>query len=148
MRSILLLILFFYCGVSWGQGSGFSFSYTGPTQILVGQDCVAELNWGHPNTPTVSSNLPGGFIVSFNIYSISGGYQMGDEVSGGSVVTVFYQAIDNFGNSALFGFTITFTDNIPPTFDPLSLPPNLTVNCIANFPVANVEVHDNCEDFD
>ncbi|HUR30490.1 MAG TPA: hypothetical protein VMZ69_03605, partial [Saprospiraceae bacterium] len=148
MRSFLLLVILFYCGLSYGQGSGFSFSYTGPTQILVGQDCVAELDWGHPNTPTASSNLPGGMIVSFDIYSISGGYDIGDDVGGGTVVTVFYQAIDNFGNSALFGFSIAFIDNIPPVFDPLSLPPNLTVNCTGNFPVAAVEVHDNCEDQD
>ncbi len=135
-------------GVSFGQGNGFSFTYTGPNQILVGQDCVAPLNWGHPNTPTVTSNIPGGMIVSFNIYSISGGYAIGDLVGGGTTVTVFYQAIDNFGNSALFGFTISFTDILPPVFDPTTLPANLTVNCTGNFPVADVEVHDNCEDQD
>ncbi len=135
-------------GVSFGQGNGFSFTYTGPNQILVGTDCQAPLNWGHPNTPTATSNIPGGTIVSFNIYSISGGYDIGDLVPGGTTVTVFYQAIDNFGNSALFGFTITFTDNIPPVFDPTSLPANITVNCTGNFPIADVEVHDNCEDFD
>lgn len=86
--------------------------------------------------------------MSFNIYSISGGYEINDDVPGGTTVTVFYQAIDNFGNSSLFGFTIAFVDNVPPTFDPLSLPPNLTVNCTGNFPVPDVEIHDNCEDQD
>lgn len=148
MRLILLLAFLCGYGVVFSQGSGFTFTYTGPTQILVGEDCVAILDWGHPNTPTVHSNIPGGMIVSFEIYSISGGYDIGDPVQGGTNVTVFYQAVDNFGNSALFGFTIGFIDNIPPTFDPLSLPPNLTVNCTGNFPIADVEVHDNCEDAD
>jgi gliding motility-associated-like protein len=128
------------------QGSGFSFSYSGPSQILVGVDCEAPLDWGHPNTPTVMSNIPGGMIVSFDIYSISLGYEIGDLVPGGTTVTVFYQAIDNFGNSALYGFTISFVDLIPPAFDPLSLPPNLTVSCINIVPPpADVEAFDNCE---
>lgn len=148
MRSILLFACLCIAGVCIGQGSGFSFSYTGPTQINVGQSCTAALNWGHPNTPTATSNIPGGFIVSFNIYSISGGYQIGDQVPGGTTVTVFYQAVDNFGNTALFGFTIAFVDTIPPTFDPTTLPQNLTVNCTGNFPIADVEIHDNCEDQD
>src|SRR5215204_3696812 len=104
----VLVFIIFIIGLCPGQGSGFSFNYSGPTQIVVGPDCIEPLNWGHPNTPTVTSNLPGGMIVSFNIYSISGGYQIGDIVGGGTVVTVFYQAIDNFGNSALFGFSIAF----------------------------------------
>src|SRR5688572_29430818 len=148
MRSILLLISLFAWVLSYSQGNGFSLTYTGPNQIIVGQDCVAELEWGHPNTPTVQSNIPGGMIVSFEIYSISGGYDIGDDVHGGVVVTVFYQAIDNFGNNALFGFTIAFIDLLPPVFDPLSLPPNLTVNCTGNFPIADVEVSDNCESDD
>src|SRR4030095_11808313 len=148
MRLILLLAFLCGYGVIFSQGSGFTFTYTGPTQILVGEDCAAGLDWGHPNTPTVHSNIPGGMIVSFEIYSISGGYDIGDLVQGGTNVTVFYQAVDNFGNNALFGFTIGFIDNIPPTFDPLSLPPNLTVNCTGNFPIADVEVRDNCEDAD
>lgn len=148
MRGVVLPVLLFFCGLCYGQGSGFTFSYTGPTQIIVGPDCIAELDWGHPNTPTATSNIPGGSIVSFNIYSISGGYEIGDDVGGGTVVTVFYQAIDNFGNSALFGFSIAFIDLIPPAFDPLSLPANMTVNCTGNFPVADVEITDNCQDQD
>src|SRR5687768_628311 len=148
MRSYLLLAILFCCTLCFGQGNGFSFNYNGPSQILVGPDCIAELQWGHPNTPTVTSNIPGGMIVSFNIFSISGGYEIGDMVGGGTTVTVFYQAVDNFGNNALFGFTIAFVDVLPPVFDPSSLPPNLTVNCTGNFPIADVEVHDNCEDQD
>ena len=149
MRIYVLLVFLSLSGVmAFGQGNGFSFTYTGPNQIIVGPDCVAELEWGHPNTPTASSNIPGGMIVSFDIYSISGGFQIGDNVGGGTTVTVFYQAIDNFGNSALFGFTIVFIDILPPVFDPFSLPDDLTVNCMGNFPVADVEVSDNCEDQD
>ncbi|MEP6647274.1 MAG: hypothetical protein ABJC12_09290, partial [Saprospiraceae bacterium] len=150
MRSILFIILLSWIGVSYGQGSGFTFSYTGPTQIIVGPECMAALNWGAPNTPTVTSNIPGGMIVSFGIYSISGGYHMNDLVHGGNTVTVFYQAVDNFGNNALFGFSIAFIDILPPVFDPLSLPPaNITVNCSNNLPApAMVEAHDNCADVD
>ena len=148
MRCSLLLFLWLCAGAAFSQGNGFSFSYTGPSQIIVGPDCVEPLEWGHPNTPTASSNIPGGVIVSFEIYSISGGYDIGDLVGGGTTVTVFYQALDNFGNTALFGFTITFIDIIPPYFDPLSLPQNMTVNCTGNFPIADVEAHDNCEEQD
>jgi gliding motility-associated-like protein len=149
MRSLLLFACLCISISVMGQGSGFSFSYTGPTQILVGTSCMAPLNWGHPNTPTAVSNLPGGVIVSFNIYSISGGYEIGDPVMGGTTVTVFYQALDNFGNTALFGFTIVFIDLQPPVFDPLSLPSNVTISCVSNLPpVAMVEASDNCADED
>ncbi len=149
MRSILLFACLCMYGWVHGQGSGFSFTYTGPNQINVGPSCMAALNWGHPNTPTASSNLPGGVIVSFGIYSISGGYHIGDQIHGGTTVTVFYQAVDNFGNNALFGFTINFIDLLPPVFDPLSLPHNITVNCSSNLPPpAAVEATDNCSDVD
>src|SRR5688500_13227622 len=149
MRLYVLLAFFSLLAFSvHSPGNGFSFSYTGPNQIIVGPDCIAELQWGHPNTPTATSNIPGGMIVSFNIYSISGGHQIGDDIGGGTTVTVFYQAIDNFGNNALFGFTINFIDIQPPYFDQASLPNNLTVNCTGNFPIADIEVHDNCEDQD
>ncbi|HJW30724.1 MAG TPA: hypothetical protein VJ508_15930, partial [Saprospiraceae bacterium] len=145
MRSILLFAWLCCFGSLCGQGNGFTFTYTGPTQIIVGQSCTAPLNWGHPNTPTVTSNIPGGMIVSFNIYSISGGYHIGDPIPGGTTVTVFYQAVDNFGNSALFGFSISFIDILPPVFDPLSLPHNITVSCSGNLPPpAMVEASDNC----
>ena len=143
----LFFLLTLLSGVSaLSQGSGFSFSYTGPTQIVVGDDCEEALNWGHPNTPTAMSNIPGGFIISFDIYSISPDYEIDDLVPGGTTVTIFYQAFDNFGNSALFGFTISFVDLTPPVFDPLTLPPNLTISCIDDLPPpADVEASDNCE---
>src|SRR5690606_20402937 len=100
MRYLAILAMLLATAAAYAQGSGFTFSYTGPTQILVGPECEEPLEWGHPNTPTASSNLPGGMIVSFEIWSISGGYQIGDLVPGGTTVTVFYQAVDNFGNNA------------------------------------------------
>jgi hypothetical protein len=146
MRYLFVLVSLLVSGVGLSQGSGFSFNYSGPTQIIVGQDCEAPLQWGHPNTPTAMSNIPGGVIVSFEIYSISGGYDIGDMVPGGSTVTVFYQAVDNFGNNALFGFTISFIDVLPPVFDPFSLPSNITVSCTTNVPPpADVEATDNCD---
>ncbi len=149
MRSILFIIVLCSYGMVWGQGSGFTFTYTGPTQIIVGPECMAPLLWGSPGTPTVTSNIPGGMIVSFGIYSISGGYHMGDLVHGGTTVTVFYQAVDNFGNNALFGFSISFIDILPPVFDPLSLPQNITLSCSNNLPPpAMVEATDNCSNID
>lgn len=147
MRSILVIILLGLWGKGFSQQAGFAFSYTGPTQILVGPNCVAPLDWGHPNTPTAASNLPGGFIVSFDIYSITLGYEIGDLIPGGTTITVFYQALDNYGNTALFGFNIAFVDNTPPTFDPITLPPALvTVPCHTLIPPpAEVEATDNCE---
>ncbi len=146
MRSILIFTLLVLWGASSGQGSGFTFNYTGPTQVLVGPDCEAPLQWGHPNTPTATSNLPGGMIVSFTIFSISGGYSIGDIIPGGTTVTVFYQAIDNFGNMALFGFNIAFVDVLPPVFDPATLPQNITISCITQLPPpAQVEATDNCD---
>ncbi len=146
MRYLFFLAMLLVCGTAIGQGSGFTFNYNGPNQILVGPSCEAPLNWGHPNTPTVTSNIPGGVIISFNIYSISGGYQIGSLVPGGTTVTVFYQALDNFGNSSLFGFTISFIDLLPPVFDAFSLPSNITVSCSSNLPPpANVEATDNCD---
>ena len=130
MRYLFFFVMLLAWSAGKSQGSGFSFNYSGPSQILVGPNCEAPLNWGHPNTPTVTSNIPGGVIVSFDIYSISLGYEIGDLVPGGTTVTVFYQAVDNFGNNALFGFTISFIDILPPVFDPQSLPSNITVSCI------------------
>src|SRR5688572_23919158 len=146
MRYLFVFASLLISGIGLSQGSGFSFVYSGPSQIIVGPDCEAPLQWGHPNTPTVTSNIPGGMIVSFDIYSISGGYDIGDMIPGGSTVTVFYQAVDNFGNNALFGFTINFIDLLPPVFDPLSLPANITVSCTTNVPPpAMVEATDNCD---
>ncbi|HZV69862.1 MAG TPA: gliding motility-associated C-terminal domain-containing protein [Saprospiraceae bacterium] len=145
MRLILLIVVLGWFGAGYSQGSGFTFTYTGPTQIIVGQQCLAPLNWGAPGTPTVTSNIPGGMIVSFGVYSISGGYHINDPIHGGNTVTVFYQAVDNFGNTALFGFSIVFIDIVPPVFDPFSLPQNITINCASNLPPpANVEATDNC----
>jgi len=146
MRYLFFFVMLLAWSAGKGQGSGFSFMYSGPTQILVGPNCEAPLNWGHPNTPTCTSNIPGGVIVSFDIYSISLGYEIGDLVPGGTTVTIFYQAVDNFGNNALFGFTISFIDVLPPIFDPQSLPSNITVSCTTTVPPpANVEATDNCE---
>ena len=146
MRYLFFIAMLLAWGAAKGQGSGFTFSYTGPNQIIVGPTCEAPLNWGHPNTPTVTSNIPGGVIISFTIYSISGGYSIGSLVPGGTTVTVFYQALDNFGNSALFGFTISFIDVLPPVFDAFSLPSNITISCTSNLPPpANVEATDNCD---
>ena len=65
------------------QAQNFSFSYTGPDTLFVDGSCTAILDWGHPATPTAYANSPGATIVKFEIYSISGGYEIGDPVPAG-----------------------------------------------------------------
>lgn len=125
--------------------SQFVFSYTGPETIPVDASCTAILDWGHPNTPQVFPTMPGQVIISWMIFSISGGYMIGDAVPAGETVTVFYQARDNMGNIALFGFNITFVDTIPPEFDPDSLPGDITISCGEVIPPPGIIFTDNCD---
>ena len=131
----------------FSQNSSFSFVYDGPSEIILGEDCMATLSWGHPNTPTAISNLPNGEILSFEILSISGGYSIGDPLPPGELVTILYQAIDNFNNTAIFGFSISVVDNTPPTFDEGTLPPDIEVACVGDIPTPpDVMGFDNCVD--
>lgn len=106
----------------WAQA--ILFEYDGPDTIFVNEvGCNAILEWGHPDNPTVSSNLDGGVIDTFYILSISDGYQIGSQVNYKETVVIDYWAEDNFGNVDIFSFSIYFGDNIDPTFiqDPMDL---------------------------
>lgn len=100
------------------SGQAIVFEYTGPDTIYVDPlSCNASLDWGHPDTPSASSNLPGGSIDTFYLFSITGGYQIGSMVGYGELVQITYWAEDNFGNIDLFQFTIYFEDNHSPAFE-------------------------------
>ena len=124
----------------------FVFSYDGPDTLFVGADCTVPLNWGHPETPDVFPTLPGQVIVSWKIYSISGGYMIDDPVPAGQTVTIFYEVRDNMGHISLFGFNLPVVDRLAPVFDPASLPDDVTVSCAGEVPVADITYSDNCSD--
>ena len=142
MKKLLLIgILGLVAVASQAQ---FSFLYEGPEFLYVNDDCLAELEWGHPNTPQAFPTQGGQQVVSFEIFSISGGYQIGSLIPPNTVVTVFYQATDNFGQTALFGFNLFSIDTIGPEFDPFSLPDDITLECGESLPTYFLEVDDNC----
>lgn len=140
-----LITLLFCCLLSAPLTAQFSFEYTGPDTLYVGDDCTAILDWGHPNTPTASPTVPGQVIIQFVISSISGGYSVGDPVTPGQAITIFYQAQDNMGHFAMFGFSIFIVDTIAPQFDPSTLPPDITVQCSIDDPAQGILYSDNCE---
>ncbi len=123
----------------------FTFTYTGPDSLYVDEECGAVLDWGHPETPTVEYDAPpGGVLISFDIWSISGGYDIGDTISAGEIVTVTYEALDNQGNFEFFTFTLPVVDTMAPVFIPGSLPPDLTLSCFSDLPEEELEAEDNC----
>ncbi len=123
----------------------FTFFYSGPTEIGVGENCEGILDWGHPNTLTVEYDGPGNLIF-FDVSSISGGYAIGDLVPEGTTVTISYHAEDDLGNYADYVFSIDFVDNMPPTFDPGLTPPVIVVSCLGNIPgPEELTVPDNCD---
>lgn len=63
----------------------------------------------------------------------------------GETVTVFYQARDNMGHIALFGFNLFVVDDTPPEFDPGILPADVTVNCAGDVPIPTLTFTDNCD---
>ena len=147
MRQLLSMIL---VGVgvlltSVATQAQFSFTYTGPDSIIVGDNCTGILDWGHPETPQAFPTVPGQVVISFTIFSISGGYMIGDSVPAGEIVTVFYEARDNMGHIVLFGFNLPFVDTIPPMFDPATIPQDVTVQCGDDLPDASILFSDNCD---
>ncbi|HLF65006.1 MAG TPA: gliding motility-associated C-terminal domain-containing protein [Saprospiraceae bacterium] len=142
LKPICTGIFCLFCIFSYGQ---FAFLYEGPDTLYVDETCTAILDWGHPETPDVFPTMPGQVIISWMIYSISGGYSIYDPVPAGETVTVFYQARDNMGHIALFGFNIVFTDHTPPEFDQETLPDDITVTCAGEIPLPTITFTDNCD---
>ncbi|MDX1409762.1 MAG: hypothetical protein R3330_16550, partial [Saprospiraceae bacterium] len=96
MRTIALCVGIWLTSVA--AHAQFSFTYTGPDTIFVDESCTGILDWGHPETPQAFPTVPGQVVISFTIFSISGGYMIGDSVPAGEIVTVFYEARDNMGH--------------------------------------------------
>ena len=113
MINRILLIVFFIGSLSYSVSAQFQFEYNGPDTLYVDANCESVLNWGHPNTPTVTSTI-GANIDSFYIYSISDDYQMNEVIEAGIVVTVTYRATDDQGNADFFSFDIDFVDTLEP----------------------------------
>lgn len=123
----------------------FTFTYSGPDTLYVDENCGAELDWGHPQTPQVEYNAPpGGVLLSFDIWSISGGYDIGDTVPVGETVTVTYEALDNQGNFEFFSFNLPIVDTISPIVDWTSLSDSLTLFCSDDLGWDTLAASDNC----
>ena len=130
-----------------GQFNNYSFEYLGPDTIFVGEDCTAILDWGHPDNPIITPNMPGLAIVNTSI-SISGGFEQGDPVPADTDVTVTYTVNDNMGGVSTFSFTIHFADNSPPVFNLANIPEELTLSCGEEAELTDTQVSDNCTPFD
>lgn len=145
----LIAIIFLVIGFNLQlQAQDFSFEYTGPTVLSVGSNCTTILDWGQPNTPTATALNPGGFVTSFEVNTISGGFEIGDQVPAGTTVTISYVALDNMGNSDTFTFSIDVVDDSPPTVVS-GMPSDVTISCGTEpVNVPNVVVTDNCESSD
>ncbi|HEB61829.1 MAG TPA: hypothetical protein ENI82_01640, partial [Bacteroidetes bacterium] len=113
MINRILLIVFLIGSLSYSVSAQFQFEYTGPDTLYVDENCGAVLDWGHPETPTVTSTI-GANIDSFYIYSISDDYQMNEVIEAGVTVTVTYRATDDQGNADFFSFDIDFVDTLEP----------------------------------
>jgi gliding motility-associated-like protein len=150
----LSILFLFFCAPLFSQQpvaeesrAVFTFVYDGPSEIYVDSNCVGILDWGHPDNPRVIYDAPpGGFLVSFNLVFISGGFSIGDTIPVGTTVSVRYRASDNQGNAQNFIFTIDFVDSSGPVFDPSTLPPDVTLNCLDDLSPASPLATDNCTD--
>ena len=125
--------------------SFFTFTYTGPDSLYVDASCEAILDWGHPETPEVDYDAPpGGVLISFDIRSISGGYEIGDTLTAGETVTVTYEALDNQGNFEFFSFELPVVDTLSPEVDWSFLADTVTVFCFEDLALDPLEAIDNC----
>jgi len=142
----LKLILVWGFSLSGVQAqSFFTFTYTGPDTLYVDASCEAVLDWGYPQTPTVDYDAPpGGVLLSFDIWSISGGYEIGDTLPVGETVTVTYEALDNQGNFEFFSFELSSTDSIAPEVDWSPIPDTLNVFCSDDLLWTIPPATDNC----
>ena len=104
----------------------FQFNYTGPDTLYLNNNCSVQLNWGSPATPTVTSTI-GATITSFELFSISGGYQTGSLIDHETNVEITYKAIDNQLNSAFFTFNIAIEDTLRPNI--ITLPIDKSFTC-------------------
>ncbi len=127
MINKILLIVYFIGLFSYSGFAQFQFEYTGPDTLFVDDNCEAVLDWGHPNTPTVTSTI-GAEIDSFYIYGISDDYQLNEVIEAGVKVTVTYRATDDQGNADFFSFDIDFVDTLDPLITVLPVDESYSCN--------------------
>jgi len=132
---IVLLFSFFVLTNISGQ---FQFQYTGSDSLFVDSNCEVALEWGHPNTPTVTSTI-GANIDSFYIFSISDGYTMGQNVNAEQTITVTYRALDDQNNADFFSFNLDIVDTIPPTI--ITQPTDESYTCETNNDTITSKLH-------
>ncbi|MFZ1495951.1 MAG: HYR domain-containing protein, partial [Saprospiraceae bacterium] len=111
--------------------------------------CTAVLDWEPPMVSLPSGSLC--IIVNTTLFSVSGGYQMGDQVPAGTTVFITYRTslINPLGGNQTvnFSFTIEFVDTLAPAFTtPIAdLPQDITVDCLSDIPAApTLTATDNC----
>ncbi len=120
--------------------------------VYVNTDCLGTLDWDHPNSVTVDCDEPGCMITDFyldTIFDSNGmGYTLADigtGIPGNTAIFVRYFAMDNMGITATLTVRIDYLDVIGPSFDPGSLPGDVTYQCLSDAPVpVNPVGIDNC----
>lgn len=132
----------FTFSVSRAQTGAFTFSYPGPTQIAVGDNCDATLA-GKLGTPVVTSVL--GASITMSMYdSVATGFGLYDPNPPGTY-TLSWFVKDDAGRSATFVFNVTLRDATPPVLDLSGTPPLLQVASIRQVPpMESVGASDNC----
>ncbi len=109
------------------------FNYLGPDTIFVDSSCTGVLDWGHPANPVVTCTLSGCAVTSVQ-FGIDDGWNIGDTIPLGTTVSINYQVMTNTGLELDTTVNIFFGDSIPPTFDSLTLPQSISVNCFSDIP--------------
>jgi len=151
VAGIFLLFCFGHFSPLWGKNATpaslnpITCQFLGPDTIYVDSNCVAPLFWDEANNPECESSSAGGFIITRTLTDISGGYEIGDLIPGGTEVEVTYRVTDNQGNTLFFTFSIFFVDTIAPVFDPATLPSDTTIHGQADLPDADIFAFDNCD---
>jgi len=133
--------IFFLAENLLAQSGAFNFSYPGPTQIGVGQNCDTNLA-GKLGTPVVTSNS--GASITMSMYdSVATGFGLYDPLPI-ATYSISWLVKDNMGRTANFIFNVSLTDNTPPVFDLTNTSPTLNVASVALVPPPTLPVSDNC----
>ncbi|RMF25486.1 MAG: hypothetical protein D6765_10360, partial [Bacteroidetes bacterium] len=137
---MLTLLWFFFAGnplfsqcTCFCPGTGvcqsspdFEFSYCGPDTLYLDANCEAVFGFGGspPGACSVHGNGPG---TPTGVDAALTGLNVGDVVTGETMLTVFFVVTDDVGNQDTFSFPMWFVDTLPP--DPVTPPSNTIVQC-------------------
>jgi len=122
----------------------FTFSFTGQDTIFVGEECTGILDWGHPTTAQIISLNPANPAVSWNLFTISGGYNISSSVPAGTTVRVTYRLVDSRNVTTDYSFNIRVVDTIKPKFDLSLIPASVNIYCGDTPTLPEGSVTDNC----